>query len=102
MPASATSFVLGSASPARLETLRKSGIDPFVLVSDVDEDAVVARAREVYGDLTPDDLALLLARAKCEAVSDLLQSGDAPGDAPEAAIVLGCDSVLELDGEMHG
>ena len=102
MPASATPFVLGSASPARLETLRKAGIDPFVLVSEVDEDAVVARAREVYGDLTPDDLALLLARAKCEAVSDLLQSDDAPGDAPEAAIVLGCDSVLELDGEMHG
>ena len=102
MPERSTPFVLGSASPARLETLRRAGIDPYVLVSDVDEDAVVARAREVYGDLTPDDLALLLARAKCEAVSSLLQSDAAPEEAPVSALVLGCDSVLELDGEMHG
>ena len=102
MPETALSLVLGSASPARLETLRRAGIDPYVMVSDVDEDAVVAQARKVYGELGPDDLALLLARAKCEAVASALQSDDAPDEAPTSALVLGCDSVLELDGEMHG
>src|SRR6476661_8507872 len=102
MPESPLSFVLGSSSPARLTTLRRAGIDPFVLVSDVDEDAVVAQALQTYGELAPDDLALLLARAKCEAVSSALLAGDGIEDAPESALVLGCDSVLELDGQMHG
>jgi len=34
-------LVLGSASAARLATLRRAGVMPYVLVSDVDEDAVV-------------------------------------------------------------
>lgn len=102
MPESALQLVLGSSSPARLTTLRRAGIDPFVLVSDVDEDAVVAQALQTYGKLAPDDLALLLARAKCEAVASALLAGDGIEDAPESALVLGCDSVLELDGQMHG
>ncbi len=85
-------LVLASASPARLRTLRAAGIQPEVQVSDVDEVAAVVRAEQVYGRLAPDQVALVLARAKAEAVAGTRDDG----------LVLGCDSVLELDGETHG
>ena len=83
-------LILASASPARTKLLTDAGIAHTVLVSDVDEDAVTAR----YGVTDPHDTALLLARAKAEAVAAL----------PEArgALVIGCDSVFEFDGEAHG
>jgi septum formation protein len=91
--AAAVHLVLASASPARLSTLRAAGIDPTVVVSDVDEDLAVAEATERYGPLEPADIALLLARAKAEDVASGLD---------DEAVVVGCDSVLELDGEVHG
>jgi septum formation protein len=95
---SAPALVLASASPARLSTLRSAGLAPYVLVSGVDEAAAV----RPYGELAADEVALVLARAKAEAVAAVLDGEDAPGDAPTSALVLGCDSVLELDGEVHG
>ncbi|MCL6287482.1 nucleoside triphosphate pyrophosphatase [Streptomyces fimicarius] len=79
-------LVLASASPARLGLLRQAGFAPEVIVSGVDEDALSAP--------TPAELALVLARAKAAAVAE----------RPEAAgaLVVGCDSVLELDGEALG
>ena len=95
-------LVLASASPARLATLLGAGVTPYVLVSGVDEDFVVAQAVSQYGDLIPEDVALVLARAKCEAVTKRLGGDTCPEDAPIGALVLGCDSVLELDGEVFG
>jgi septum formation protein len=89
----AVTLVLASGSPARLATLRRAGIEPVVMVSDVDEDLAVAAATERYGPLGPADIALLLARAKAE---------DVAARSQREAVVLGCDSVLELDGEVHG
>ncbi len=86
-------LVLGSASPARLKTLRGAGIEPIVLVSEVDEELVLAEALDRHGPLDPVDVALLLARAKAE---DVATRTELP------SVVLGCDSVLELDGEVHG
>lgn len=86
-------LVLASASPARRATLRAAGIEPTVIVSEVDEDAAVAEATRRFGSLEPADVALLLARAKCEAVAAELHLD---------AVVVGCDSVLELEGEVHG
>lgn len=80
-------LVLASASPARLATLRSAGVEPVVIVSGVDEDQV--------DGLPPAELALQLAELKCAAVA----SRD---DLPDDALVLGCDSVLELDGESLG
>ncbi len=90
-------LVLASASPARLATLRAAGVEPHVQVSDVDEDAALAAAESLHGTLPPADVALLLARAKAEAVARARLDSD-----HEGTLVLGCDSVLELDGEVHG
>lgn len=80
-------LVLASASPARRTTLRAAGLDPTVIVSGVDESQLT--------DLPPAELALQLAELKCAAVT----GGD---DVPAEALVLGCDSVLELDGDALG
>ncbi len=85
-----TRLILASQSPARTKLLSHAGIRHEVLVSDVDEDAVQAR----YGVTDPHDTALLLARAKAEAVASLPEA--------DGAIVIGCDSVFEFDGEAHG
>ncbi len=81
-------LVLASRSPARLATLRAAGVRPEVRVSAVDEAAVVAR----YGVTDPQDVALLLARSKAEDVAD----------GVEDVLVVGCDSVLDLDGVAYG
>jgi septum formation protein len=80
-----TSLVLASASPARLATLKSAGIEPSVVVSGVDESQV--------SGLAAADLAQRLAELKCAAVAAEVGSG---------RLVLGCDSVLELDGEPLG
>ena len=82
-----TTLVLASASPARLATLQSAGVEPVVVVSGVDETQVTG--------LEPAELALQLAELKCAAVA-------ARDDLPAAALVLGCDSVLEIDGEAFG
>lgn len=76
--------VLASASPARLDVLRGAGIEPTVMVSGVDEDAISADS--------PEELAETLALAKAEAVARDLTSG----------LVIGCDSVLEMNGVGYG
>jgi septum formation protein len=79
-------LILASQSPARLNLLRQAGLSPEVIVSGVDEEAVTAP--------TPAELALALAEAKASVVAA----------KPEAsgALVIGCDSVLDLDGEALG
>jgi septum formation protein len=76
-------FVLASQSPARLRTLRGAGVDPVVVVSGVDESTVTG---------PPADVALTLAVRKAMAVAARCDD----------ALVLGCDSVLDLDGEALG
>lgn len=79
-------LVLASASPARLRLLEQAGFAPEVLVSGIDEDAITAD--------DPSALVLALAEAKANAVASRL------GGAP--AIVIGCDSLLDVDGQAHG
>ena len=77
-------LVLASASPARLALLRAAGLDPVVVVSGVDESTVTAP--------DPSALVLELARRKAAAVA---------ATEPDS-LVLGCDSMLELGGEVLG
>ena len=101
-------LVLASASPARRATLIAAGITPIVQVSSVDEDAILAalpggRAFS-GGTTTPADEVAALAAAKCADVCEALRT---PGPTPalpegEAVLVVGCDSMLEIDGQMLG
>jgi septum formation protein len=78
-------LVLASASPVRARVLREAGFAPEVIVSGVAEDGVTGRTEEV---------ALLLAERKAAAVAD--------GLAGAPAVVLGGDTVLDVDGETRG
>jgi septum formation protein len=82
--------VLASASPARLATLRAAGLDPKVLVSGVDESVV----RETDPAVFVSRLAALKAWA---VVQRLGTDPQTPG-----GWVLGCDSVLAIDGQILG
>nr|WP_157344911.1 Maf family protein [Nocardioides sp. MAH-18] len=70
-----------------MQTLRNAGIEPTVIVSGVDESQL--------DGLPPAELALQLAELKCAAVA-------AQDGLPAGALVLGCDSVLDLDGVALG
>ncbi|ASF09865.1 septum formation protein Maf [Nocardia brasiliensis NBRC 14402] len=88
-----TTFVLASASPARLEVLRSAGIDPVVRVSEVDEDAVAAA---LPAGTAPQVVVVELARAKALAVAATIPELSAD------CVVVGCDSMLLVDGELQG
>ena len=77
-------LILASASPTRLKTLQAAGLRPEVVVSGVDEDGVEADNIA--------ELALKLAELKAVAVA---------AHEPRA-LVIGCDSVLEFEGEVLG
>ena len=79
-----TELVLASASPARLALLRGAGLDPTVMVSGVDESSFSAG--------TPAELVAVLAQAKASAVAARVGRG----------LVIGCDSMLDLDGRARG
>jgi septum formation protein len=89
-----TRVVLASASPGRRKVLRQAGIDPLVLVSGVDEDAVVAH---LDPDATPGDVTTALAAAKAEAVLRTLD-----GTVAADCVVIGCDSMLYRGGTLLG
>jgi len=80
-----TALILASGSPARLNTLRNAGIEPEVIVSNVDE--------SVVDSTDPAEVSGTLARLKAEAVAALVA---------RPALVLGCDSVLAFDGRVLG
>ena len=89
-----TRVVLASASLGRRMVLRQAGIDPIVVVSGVDEDAVIAAQGP---DAAPGDVANALAAAKAEQVVANLD----PAVTPDC-VVIGCDSMLFVDGALRG
>jgi septum formation protein len=78
-------LVLASASPARLAVLRAAGVEPEVRVSGVDEEAITA----------PDPTALVRTLAEAKAAAAVRPDDD-------DLLVLGCDSMLDLDGVAYG
>ncbi|QDW63883.1 nucleoside triphosphate pyrophosphatase [Oerskovia sp. KBS0722] len=103
-------LLLASQSPARLATLRSAGVSPEVRVSGLDEDAVLEAAAARFGALDPADAVLVLAQAKAEEVAQVLSRearerddvSDVVGPEEIAPVVVGCDSMLEFAGAVHG
>ncbi|WP_413281485.1 Maf family protein [Floridanema evergladense] len=77
-------FILASASPARLRLLQNVGINPLVLPSNYDESQVNIS--------DPKELVKTLALRKGETVAAQQTEG----------LVLSCDSVLAMEGEIYG
>ncbi|BAY32063.1 maf protein [Nostoc carneum NIES-2107] len=77
-------FVLASASPARRRLLQTVGIEPIVYPSDFDESQIQLN--------DPNQLVQTLSLQKAETVVPQFES----------ALIMGCDSVLALNGEIHG
>lgn len=90
---------LASTSPARLMLLRQAGVEPETRAPEVDEEAVVAAVEAAEGrTLAPDEHVLLLGRRKAADVAARLVEADPAFDG----IVIGGDSMFELDGEILG
>ncbi|MBD1945526.1 septum formation inhibitor Maf [Coleofasciculus sp. FACHB-712] len=77
-------LVLASASPARRRLLQSAGIEPVVCPSDFDESQVSTSVAS--------ELVQTLALRKAETVASQFPDG----------LILGCDSVLLVNGEIHG
>lgn len=83
-----TKLVLASTSPARKKLLTEAGVAFETIAPGVDEDALVVS----QAPTTAEEMTELLARAKAMAVADQFES----------ALVLGCDSALDFDGQILG
>jgi septum formation protein len=77
-------FILASASPARRRLLQTVGIEPIVKASDFDESQIQISE--------PKALVEILAKCKAETIAPQFPS----------ALVMGCDSVLAIDGQIYG
>lgn len=86
-------LLLASQSQGRKDTLRRAGIGFTALPADVDEAAILTRALDDHPEMDFGDQVLVLARAKAEASLRASEGG---------YVVLGGDSMLEIDGELVG
>ena len=77
-------FILASASPARRKLLQQAGIEPIVCQSNFDESQVQLS--------DPVELVKTLSLKKAETVTSQFTD----------AVILGCDSVLAIAGEIYG
>ncbi|MBR8828741.1 MAG: septum formation inhibitor Maf [Gomphosphaeria aponina SAG 52.96 = DSM 107014] len=77
-------FILGSASPARRKLLQTVGIEPVVRQSNFDENQIKLS--------DPVELVETLALKKAEKVAEEFTAG----------LILGCDSILTVGGEIYG
>ena len=94
-------FLLASQSSGRLATLRAAGVEPLVRVSDVDEHAVLrVLAADSRQEPTPVQQVQALARAKAEEVAAAVTRAEREADP--SLVVVGCDSMLEIDGRVVG
>ncbi|AZL05483.1 Maf family protein [Brevibacterium aurantiacum] len=90
--------VLASQSPSRRQILTASGIDPIVIVSEVDEPSIEATFTGTVADLTT-----ALSEAKARAVVDrVLATSPAQLATADTAVIIAGDSLLEHEGQAIG
>jgi len=80
-------IILASASPSRKRLLQAAGIEPRIVVSNVDEDD------PIYAQMNPREMVLALAIVKAHTVRELV-------DQP--ALIIACDSTFEFAGQSLG
>ena len=90
----AITLILASASPARRAILRQIGLEPQVQVSHFDEDQIQVT--------DPAPLVLTLAQCKADAVAKSLVAQSLRDQNDTTTLILGCDSVMYLNGEIYG
>ena len=81
-------LVLASQSPSRSMLLEQGGVKPVLKPAHLDEDAIIAS----LAGAAPAEIVAALAKAK---------AATAVADHPDD-VVVGCDSMLLLDGELMG
>lgn len=87
--------LLASTSPARLALLRQSGIEPLLMSPNVNEEALAA---SLGPDVDAETLVAELARAKAREVASRVGTEQPGFDG----VVIGGDSMFELDGHLYG
>ena len=80
-------IILASASSSRRRLLESAGLKPTIMVSHVDEES------EFFNALSPVDMVIALAITKAHTIREQI-------DFP--AIIIGCDSTFEFDGQSLG
>ncbi|QRV03071.1 septum formation inhibitor Maf [Arcanobacterium phocisimile] len=106
-------MLLGSASPARKQTLINAGIHPQVMIADLDEEGLLEQFRRAHPSLARGELARtqvqLLATRKAETIYASLLDSHSPdsvqpniGTQPSCDVIVGCDSMLEMNGIIVG
>ena len=85
------SVILASASTVRADMLRNAGVTFDIHAANVDEDAIRQSLETGTGDVTPSDVAVVLAQAKAMTVSQQISG----------ALVIGADQILVCDGEIY-
>jgi len=82
-----TTIVLASQSTSRRRLLESAGLSPTIIISHVDEET------DFFNSLSPADMVIALAITKAHTVREQI-------DFP--AIIIGCDSTFEFDGQSLG
>ena len=80
-------IVLASQSTSRRRLLEGAGINPTIIVSNVDEET------EFFNAMSPSDMVIALAVTKAHTVREQI-------DYP--ALIIGCDSTFDVDGVSFG
>lgn len=80
-------IVLASQSTSRRRLLTDAGLNPTIIVSNVDEET------EFFHAMSPEDMVIALAISKAHTVREMI-------DYP--AIIIGCDSTFDVDGVSFG
>jgi len=80
-------LVLASQSTSRRRLLESAGLKPTIMVSKVDEET------DFFNSMTPEDMVIALAITKAHTVREQISY---------PAIIIGCDSTFEFEGESLG
>lgn len=86
-------IILASASPSRKAVLEAAGIKPRIIAASIDESSIIHSLQ----DKSPEDIVEALAHAKAKKVFEQYSN-----DFMEEDFIIGCDSMLLINGVLQG